>query len=53
MRERFDLDRFETVYAYGDTPEDREMLSLAQRKYYRWKEIDQAPSASLAARFRR
>jgi phosphatidylglycerophosphatase C len=40
VRERFDLHRFETVYAYGDTPEDCEMLSLAQRKYYRWKEID-------------
>lgn len=40
VRERFALDRFETVYAYGDTPEDREMLALAQRKYYRWKEID-------------
>jgi HAD superfamily hydrolase (TIGR01490 family) len=40
IRERFDLARFETVYAYGDTPEDREMLSLAHRKYYRWKEID-------------
>jgi phosphatidylglycerophosphatase C len=38
--ERFDLDRFATVYAYGDTPGDREMLSLAHRKFYRWKEID-------------
>ena len=35
----FDLRSFETVYAYGDTLEDREMLALAHRKYYRWREI--------------
>jgi len=35
----FDLGKFETVYAYGDTLEDREMLDLAQRKYYRWQEV--------------
>ena len=39
IRQRFDLDRYETVYAYGDSAEDREMLELAQRKYYRWREI--------------
>jgi len=39
IRQRFDLGRYETVYAYGDTAEDREMLELAQRKYYRWQEI--------------
>jgi hypothetical protein len=27
------------VYAYGDTKEDREMLAMAQKKYYRWQEI--------------
>lgn len=35
----FDLGNFETVYAYGDTLEDREMLNLAHRKSYRWQEI--------------
>jgi phosphatidylglycerophosphatase C len=39
IRATFDLCRFETVYAYGDTLEDREMLDLAHRKYYRWREI--------------
>jgi len=39
IRQRFDLGRYETVYAYGDSAEDREMLELAQRKYYRWQEI--------------
>lgn len=39
IRERYALDRYSLVYAYGDTNEDREMLALAHRKYYRWKEI--------------
>ena len=39
IRERFDLSRYSLVYAYGDTPDDREMLELAHRKYYRWKEV--------------
>jgi hypothetical protein len=38
-RERFDLGRYGTVYAYGDSAEDRGMLELARRKYYRWQEI--------------
>jgi phosphatidylglycerophosphatase C len=37
--ERYDLSRYPVVYAYGDTIEDREMLELAHRKYYRWREI--------------
>jgi HAD superfamily hydrolase (TIGR01490 family) len=39
IRRRYDLGRYGTVYAYGDSGEDREMLELAHRKYYRWKEI--------------
>ena len=39
LRERIDLDRYPVIYAYGDSGEDREMLALAHRKYYRWKEI--------------
>jgi HAD superfamily phosphoserine phosphatase-like hydrolase len=39
IRQRFDLGRYETVYAYGDSAEDREMLELAHRKFYRWNEI--------------
>ena len=37
--ERHEPGRYPLVYAYGDTSEDREMLALAHRKYYRWKEI--------------
>jgi HAD superfamily hydrolase (TIGR01490 family) len=40
IRERYDLTRYPVVYAYGDTPDDREMLDLAHKKYYRWREID-------------
>lgn len=39
VRQRYDLSKYETVFAYGDTSEDREMLELAQRKFYRWTEI--------------
>lgn len=43
IRAAFDLDTFETVYAYGNSVEDREMLALANRRYYRWKEVEQTP----------
>ncbi|MEY4548038.1 MAG: hypothetical protein RL685_4233 [Pseudomonadota bacterium] len=39
IRERFDLRRYPEVYAYGDTPEDSEMLALAHRKYLRGREL--------------
>jgi phosphatidylglycerophosphatase C len=37
--ERYDPRRYRVVFAYGDTLEDREMLDLAHRKFYRWREI--------------
>ncbi len=36
--ERFDLTRYALLYAYGDTREDREMLAIAHRRFYRWEE---------------
>lgn len=39
IRQRYQLARYGTVYAYGDSAEDREMLELAHRKFYRWREI--------------
>lgn len=39
IRERYDLDGFGQLYAYGDTHEDMAMLALAHRKYYRWEEM--------------
>jgi phosphatidylglycerophosphatase C len=47
IRERYDVQRYPLVYAYGDTEEDREMLGLAHVKYYRWKEIDNGQSSAL------
>ena len=37
--QRYQLSRYAQVYAYVDTIEDREMLELASKKYYRWREI--------------
>lgn len=37
--ERFPLERYSLIYAYGDTAEDRAMLGMAHRKYYRWREV--------------
>jgi phosphatidylglycerophosphatase C len=39
IRERYDLAAYPVIYAYGDTEDDREMLGLAQKKYFRWKEV--------------
>jgi HAD superfamily hydrolase (TIGR01490 family) len=39
IRERYDLANYQVVYAYGDSGEDREMMALAHRKFYRWEEI--------------
>ncbi|HEY0505588.1 MAG TPA: HAD family hydrolase [Lysobacter sp.] len=39
VRERFDLAKYPVVYAYGDTREDRELLALAHRRWYRGREV--------------
>lgn len=36
---QYPADRYSVIYAYGDTSEDREMLGMADKKYYRWEEI--------------
>ena len=41
VRATFDLSHFETIHAYGDTPEDRELLALAHRRHYRGRELDE------------
>ena len=43
--ERYNVSDFETVYAYGDTAEDTELLDLASVKYFRWKEVSSVPSS--------
>ncbi len=37
--QRYELSQYAVVYAYGDSGEDREMLDLAHKKFYRWREI--------------
>ena len=37
--ERYDLNQFQDVFAYGDTSEDKAMLSLATRKFFRGLEV--------------
>ena len=39
IRAQYRLEDYETIYAYGDTSEDAEMLSLANRRFFRWEEI--------------
>ena len=37
--ERYELRQYAAVYAYGDTEDDRDLLNLADKKYFRWQEI--------------
>lgn len=39
IRERHDLSHYECIHAYGDTRDDRDMLALAHRRHYRWREL--------------
>jgi len=50
IRERYVLAEYETIHAYGDTEEDREMLDIADRKYFRWQEVAEVPAVSRATR---
>lgn len=38
IRERYSMADYGTIYAYGDTDEDREMLQMADRRFFRWQE---------------
>jgi HAD superfamily hydrolase (TIGR01490 family) len=46
VRARYDLARYATIYAYGDTPEDAELLALAQQRFFRGREVVQVPSVA-------
>jgi phosphoserine phosphatase len=43
IRERYDLDEYAAVYAYGDTHEDDEMLAMADHGYFRWRAMTASP----------
>lgn len=40
VRERIALEGYGEIYAYGDTPEDHGLLALADRRFYRWRELE-------------
>lgn len=40
IKEIFDLQDFQKIYAYGDSQGDSEMLNLADFKYLKWKKIN-------------
>ena len=50
IKERYPLGDYRTVYGYGDTEEDREMLDLADRKFFRWQEVSHLPQGRPATR---
>jgi HAD superfamily hydrolase (TIGR01490 family) len=37
--ERYNRGDFDRVYAYGDTSEDLDLLRIADRKYFNWREV--------------
>jgi phosphatidylglycerophosphatase C len=39
IRARYSLAEYATVYAYGDSDEDRRMLEMADKRYFRWEEV--------------
>lgn len=44
IRERLPLAAYGAIYAYGDTEDDRPMLDLADKKFFRWQEVDGMPA---------
>ena len=42
VRTRFDLSKYRAVYAYGDSDEERALLRLAHKRYFRWRELAEA-----------
>jgi phosphatidylglycerophosphatase C len=45
VRERYRLEEYTRVYAYGDTDEDRSLLELAHEAYFRWRPVAARPPA--------
>jgi phosphatidylglycerophosphatase C len=46
VRAQYDISRYPVVYAYGDTSEDRQLLELAHKRYFRGRELpSESPKA--------
>jgi HAD superfamily hydrolase (TIGR01490 family) len=43
VQEHFPPAQYSRIFAYGDTPEDRELLALADESYYRWQPAPAVP----------
>ncbi|MEM9101887.1 MAG: HAD family hydrolase [Pseudomonadota bacterium] len=39
VRQKYNLEHFNKIYAYGDTSEDDELLALADEKYFQWQRL--------------
>jgi HAD superfamily hydrolase (TIGR01490 family) len=39
IRAQYQLTSYDEIYAYGDSDDDRPMLDIADKQYYRWHEI--------------
>lgn len=46
---RYNLKKYDCIYAYGDTFEDEPMLNLAYKKFFRWQEVTDVRSAAAGA----
>lgn len=40
IRIRYDLSLYKSIYAYGDSRGDKEMLALATERYFNWKKME-------------
>ena len=44
IKKRYAVEDYALVYAYGDSADDREMLALADIRFYRWRRVDREES---------
>lgn len=52
IRAGYAIADYDTIYAYGDTSEDREMLDLAHVRYLGWRRVDGGAAAEESSRHR-
>ncbi len=39
IKNEYDIESFDKIYAYGDSNGDKPMLEMADIKYFRWKKL--------------
>ena len=44
VRSNIKLDDYDAIFAYGDTSEDKELLELAHRRFFRGTEVKEVPA---------